>query len=176
VGSTTCRPASRSSAASCFPNTSVVGGGLYPRPIADEKPIWGDGNLEFARWETPFENDVVWVKDVAWRSGTPQLVVVVEVEPSTDGGLDAAARTYGVVFERGVSAFRLLDEGGLLELWGSGAWSGARTFRVRNHAWTRESLLSFTPVPDGWSYVIATHAECVEVIAPGPPQITLRPG
>ncbi|MGQ3278712.1 MAG: hypothetical protein ACT6WE_19475, partial [Shinella sp.] len=85
-----------------------------------------------------------------------------------------ANKIYRVAFPW-VSAMRLLDEGGLLEFWGKtkelGSRPGQTTFRVRNHAWTRESLLSFL-VTDGWSFVVASDNECLEVLSVAPPTIT----
>ncbi|RVG27254.1 IS66 family insertion sequence hypothetical protein [Sinorhizobium meliloti] len=42
---------------------------------------------------------------------------------------------------------------------------GRITFRVRNHGWTEESPLSFMHERvGGWSYVIATDGQCVEML------------
>ena len=78
-----------------------------------------------------------------------------------------------------VSAFRALDEGGLPEFWwetkARGGRPGLTTFRVRNHAWSHESFLSFFHgTAEGWSHVIATDGLCVEVVARNPPEITLE--
>jgi hypothetical protein len=71
---------------------------------------------------------------------------------------------------------RLLDEGGLLEFWEKtkelGGRPGKTTFRVRNHAWTDESFVSFLATNDGWSFVIASDNECLEVLSANPPTIT----
>jgi hypothetical protein len=78
-----------------------------------------------------------------------------------------------------VSAFRVLDEHGLMEFWGEttrqGGMPAQSTFRVRNHGWTKESMLSFLPT-DGWSYVVATDFDCVEIVSANPPLVTLEPG
>jgi len=161
-----------------------------------DKPLWGDGTFEFARWETPFENTDVEVMEIAWGGGPlwhedhkPQwagrslfkspfdtrLTLVVRVhESNADEPGYPNDPLYFVTFQD-VSAFRVLDEGGLLEFWRqteSLGRSGGTTFRVRNHQWSRESLLAFLPGDeDGWSYVIATGGECVEVVARDTPEI-----
>lgn len=82
-------------------------------------------------------------------------------------------KIYRVTFDA-ISAVRLLDEGGLLEFWGKTAEFGSRpgrtTFRVRNHGWTKESPISFL-CSDGWSFVIASQNECLEVVSTDPPKI-----
>lgn len=74
-----------------------------------------------------------------------------------------------------VSAFRVLDEHGLTQLWEKTAELGGRpgqtTFKVRNHLWTEESLISFLGAQDGWSFVIASDWDCVEIVALTPPTI-----
>ena len=79
-------------------------------------------------------------------------------------------------------AFRVLDEGGLIELWGETAAQGGRpgmsTFGVTGHAWSEESFIEFQ-FGDGWSYVVATSDDCLEIVAADPPDVsrltTLRP-
>ncbi len=53
-------------------------------------------------------------------------------------------------------------------MWGADAQAPRRgriTFKVRNHGWTEESPLSFVHGRvGGWSYVIATDDQCVEML------------
>jgi hypothetical protein len=125
--------------------------------------------VEFGEWTTPFADATVDILDVC-------------AVPSEQGHRELSARvhvcdaktTYRLVFPA-IAAFRLLDESGLLELWQKTAELGGRpgqtTFRVRNHGWSRESILSFQ-ASDGWSFVIATADECLEVVARSHPSIT----
>jgi hypothetical protein len=134
--------------------------------------------FEFGRWETPFENAGVWIENVVYDP--PSLAVrlsVYQTEWHVSESALSPEPTYRVSFPR-IRAFRVLDEGGLLELWANTpdeGRPGACTFQVRNHMWTHESPVSFAS-SDGWSYVIATDAECVEVVSrPEPePEITLE--
>lgn len=142
------------------------------------KPDFGDGKFEFGRWETPFENTSVDVIDLAWGAG-PLWPLVVRVQVAgSDEATQADDPLCRVTFSE-VSAFRALDEGGLPEFWwetkARGGRPGLTTFRVRNHAWSHESFLSFFHgTAEGWSHVIATDGLCVEVVARNPPEITLE--
>ena len=138
------------------------------------KPDFGNGELEFSRWETPFENESLTVQEVSYRGCTLSVRVVVDC---ADGVSQAPNPIYLLEFEE-VAAFRVLDEGGLLDMWvsrSSPSQSADSTFRVRNHPWTEESFSSFVSgTDDGWSFVIATHDDCVEILARNPPKITLE--
>jgi len=163
-----------------------------------DKPLWGDGAIEFGRWETPFENDTVWLVELTWGGGTswsdeerPQwtnrslhkspydavLVVLVTVHPPDQIRSDPAHDPlYRVSFDS-VRAFRVLDEGGLPDFGypdAQGRLPPGTTFRVRNHTWSKESLLAFLWADDGWSYAITTGGDCIEVVAADPPVITLE--
>ena len=156
-----------------------------------DKGHFGDGEYEFSRWETPFENDeTLDLLEVAYGLGwafwtdtaerarwldrsilkepfAAELVILVKA---------GNAAVYRVSADR-VGAFRVLDEGGLGDFWGAtqqlGGRPGRSTFRIRNHAWSREGLLPWmTHSDDGWSYVIATWGDCIEIVAPSPPEIT----
>ncbi len=146
---------------------------------------FGSGDFEFAEWTTPFTDAAVEILEVAYapRGATPAHMLVHAPSRWRDPeGRDLVARIhvrdaasiYRLVFPT-IAAMRLLDEGGLLELWEKttelGGRPGRTTFRVRNHAWTRESALSFL-ASDGWSFVIATDDECLEVVSATAPEIT----
>ncbi len=150
----------------------------------------GEGEFTFGEWPTPFaEEKHATIYEVAYSpvlshpdldgetlpesllSRRPKQALVVRVLIENTGDI------YRVSFAE-VSAFRVLDEGGLTEFWKQTSLRGGRpahsTFRVRNHAWTKESFLSFL-ASDGWSYVIATNLGCVEIVSWQPPIITLEP-
>jgi hypothetical protein len=87
------------------------------------------------------------------------------------------ASVYRLSFDT-VSAYRVLDEHGLMQFWQKteelGGRPGQTTFRVRNHLWSEESPLSFLGTQDGWSFVIATDDDCIEIVARTPPAIELE--
>jgi hypothetical protein len=78
---------------------------------------------------------------------------------------------YVVDFD-GVSAFRVLDEHGLLEIWNAGERPNRSLFRVGGHSWTKESELSFFMSGQTYSWMIATGNDCVEVISFNTPHIS----
>lgn len=145
---------------------------------------FGSGDFEFGPWATPFENANIEILEVAfapsrpWPDGDKPHYRDQSLLRSPDDN-DLTARVsvyesrsiYRVVFKR-VSAFRLLDEGGLLQFWQKTKELGGRpvrtTFRVRNHLWAEESFASFLGTEDGWSFVIASDNECLEVLSAGP--------
>jgi hypothetical protein len=128
---------------------------------------YGDGSFQFASWATPLADDIVDLLDVRYDAGTGDLQFRI--------GQSDSDETYSIAF-KGVSAFRVLDEHGLLELWRMteelDGRPGRTTFMVRNHAWCRESIVSFLPT-DGWSYVLATDGDCIEVVCANDPSIRL---
>ena len=78
-----------------------------------------------------------------------------------------------------VGGFRVLDEHGLQEIIKTGLnkidWPTYPTFRVRHHGWSSESPLSFDMgTNDGWSYMIMTGWDCVEVLTSSEPKVTLE--
>ena len=127
------------------------------------------GDFEFGGWTTPFTDIAVQILDVSYapraQNGT-QLVARIYVPER--------GATYRLVFPT-IAAMRLLDECGLLEFWQKteelGGRPGQTSFRVRNHAWAHESVLSFLP-SNGWSFVIATEDDCLEVVSQIAPTIT----
>ncbi|RLQ87745.1 hypothetical protein D8780_05515 [Notoacmeibacter ruber] len=129
---------------------------------------FGSGQFEFGEWTTPFTDAEVEILEVAYvvreQGGSELLVRIRDLYADT---------IYRLVFST-ISAVRLLDEGELLEFWEKTAELGGRpgrtTFRVRNHAWTRESMISFL-ASDGTSFVIASNNECVEVVSVTAPTI-----
>lgn len=139
--------------------------GSEPPPAREAGP----GDIVFGPWATPFADAAVDILGVS-SAQSPEGDVP---------GLTARVRDLGtgqvwrVVFAT-ITAMRLQDEGGLLEVWQRtseiGGRPGRTTFRVRNHGWTRESPITFL-ASDGWSFVIATDDLCLEVVSATPPVI-----
>lgn len=151
---------------------------------------FGSGDFEFGEWITPFTNASVEIIEIAyspkpWPEGAAAYSRANSLLRKHDDS-DLVARVYDrngkksyrVTFSS-ISAMRVLDEGGLAEFWQKTSEFGSRpgntTFRVRNHAWTRESIFPFLSTEDGWSFVIATLNECLEVVSASPPIITEEP-
>lgn len=152
----------------------------------DHNHLFGSGAFEFDQWVTPFSDALIEILEVAYsparpwpKDATPQYRTNSLLRSNNDSDLMARVyvyetdKMYRVTFDT-ISAVRLLDEGGLLELWGKTAEFGGRpgrtTFRVRNHGWTKESPISFL-CANGWSFVIASQDECLEVVSANQPKI-----
>jgi len=75
-----------------------------------------------------------------------------------------------------VGAFRILDEHGIQEIIEAcGKTTTYPTLRVRQHGWSKESPLSFhMGTEEGWSYVIMTGWDCVEVLSQTEPRIVFE--
>jgi hypothetical protein len=146
---------------------------------------FGSGAFEFGEWTTPFTDAAVDILEVSYAPGPapPPPAHRHAASPLREhDGSDLVVRvhdrdagvTYRLAFPT-IAAMRLLDEGGLLEIWQKttelGGRPGRTTFRVRNHAWTNESVLSFL-ASDGWSFVIASDDACLEVVSATAPAIT----
>lgn len=143
--------------------------------------------IEFAEWRTPIENDELQLLDVVYKDGGAAMEFFqrdfgVDIPPSRTMDMDLVARFFSAdqkaIFRVSCSpiAHRVLDEHGLVELWSATAEQGGRpamaTFRVRNHGWTQESHLSFFHgAQDGYSYMIATGWDCLELVSAQPPLV-----
>lgn len=146
-------------------------------------------DVEFESWVTPFTDSALTILEVRAGGGSlriadPATGRTIEI-PSSGGPGDGellvrvfdaeTASVYRLLFSS-VAAFRMLDENSLLELWaatkGPEGRPGKSTFRVRGHMWSRESELAFfLGSSGGWSYLIATDWDCVEVVCPEPPVV-----
>lgn len=148
---------------------------------------FGNGAFEFSQWQTPFENSKIAVLEVAYHSDISlpdqyqsghqyRSLLRSSQEAKLEIRLYAydENRIFRVSFDT-VSAFRVLDEHGLIQLWEKTAELGGRpgqtTFKARNHLWSEESLISFLGAQDGWSFVIASDGDCIEIVARAPPKI-----
>ena len=158
------------------------------RGRCETQPWTGEEGFAFGEWETPFANEYVTIYEVAYSPvlSDPDLDIrempesMLRQRPrhqlTIRISIGKTGQIYRILFEE-TSAFRVLDEHGLTELWQETSGKGSRpaytTFRIRNHAWMRESMASFL-VADGWSYVIATDFDCVEIVSGKPPVIWLE--
>ncbi len=141
--------------------------------------------MEVKDWNTPFSEGSIYIVDLSWNgknfsikypdgnmynlSGSkrhdkyPLIVSVFHVE--SEG-------VYDLMFKF-VSGFRLLDEGGLLEIWNEGE-SFSNCALIKGHGWEQESPITFlSGFEDEWSHLIATENECVEVVSREHPEIKL---
>ncbi|SDD83039.1 hypothetical protein SAMN04488071_1410 [Kordiimonas lacus] len=149
--------------------------------------------VEFERWETPFEFSDTVIFDVQYGNGGFYLYLAEgqklwDLAPSNEKNYDSLTirlfcpddqTVYRIEFDQ-IGAHRVLDEGGLLQLWSSDERRKIRnksdkppmTFRVRGHGWSEESPVSFIhSTTDGWSFVISSSITCVEVLSFNPPEI-----
>jgi hypothetical protein len=88
-------------------NTTARGSDRHMDQGIEVANHFGDGAFVFEPWETPFENSDIELIGVEY-SESGALVIRVRIRE--------AGSIYRVCFEH-VSAFRVLDEHGLLELW-----------------------------------------------------------
>lgn len=128
--------------------------------------LFDRGEFEFGKWITPFENAGIELLEVNYSSVNSKLVIQLHVKD--DGAV------FLIEFEN-VDAFRVIDEGGLLNVWETTKTRGGRpaqtTFKVRNSLWTQESPVSFL-TSDGWSFIVATDWDCAEIVTNSEPKIT----
>jgi hypothetical protein len=123
-----------------------------------------DRIVEFSAWQTDIAESEVAILALQFDALKRQLDVV----------LGQGDERFVARFAE-VEAFRVLDEGGLTQLWAASAENarpGRTTFRVRGHKWTSESEIVFhLGTSEGWSYVIATGDDCIEVLTRTEPLI-----
>lgn len=146
------------------------------------------GAIAFGDWQTPFTDACVDILDLAYgpgrgASGDDGPDAVPPAQGPGGAGLvvrvlDRDAGTIWRLDFAAVAALRVMDEGGLVAVWRASAEGGGRpgrtTFRIRQHAWTRESPLAFL-ASDGWAFVVASDDTCLEVVSAAPPAITAEP-
>lgn len=133
----------------------------------DKSDYTADG-VQFAEWTTGFENDTLSLVSLGLSEERVLSAVFFSHEKNQQVRftfIDARA-------------FRILDEGCLLELWAASKKKprpAQSTFRVRGHAWQAESPLAWFHGSDqsGFSYLVATDWDCLEVIVYDPPTIEM---
>lgn len=147
--------------------------------------------LEFAPWRTPVEDDDLFLMGLKYGGSAPHEVTFpgegfslaldgtegpnnYELEATFLSREKRAAVFFG--FNK-VSAFRVLDEGALLDLWEASEAAPrptSSTFLVRGHKWQDESFLAWG-LEGQYSYMVATDGECLEIVTVGQPVVEFRP-
>jgi hypothetical protein len=149
--------------------------------------------VQFAPWCTPVENDDLQLISVSF-GGSGEINYPndgVSLRLPSDCAVPNSQELEATFFSREqravvtfkfteVNAFRVVDEGGLLEMWEASSRTprpAGTTFRVRGHGWQAESALAWIhgADKDHYSYMIATGWECLEVVGFKDPAIELRP-
>ena len=146
--------------------------------------------IEFSQWHTEVENDELTL--VGIKFGGHEKIEYVQEGVSIEMDFEQGRETNGLeaifiskekrvgvkfMFEN-VSAFRVLDEHGLVDLWNASknnSRPARTTFRVKGHRWQTESELSWVMADCEYSFMIATGWDCLEVVAWGEPKITFLP-
>jgi len=142
--------------------------------------------MKIGRWQTPFELGDLYITGLFWGGdfilqlpGGKRYQIKNTPHPGGDLSLELfhlpSEGRYRLHYHS-VTAFRMLDEHGLLELWQAlnelGDEQGYNSRLIKDHAWSRESPISFFHRhSDGWSHLICTGDECVEVLCPSAPEI-----
>lgn len=146
--------------------------------------------IEFAPWPTEVENDDLTLVGV--RYGGHAAIDFVKDDHTIELTLDYAdsergleatfisrEKMAGVVFHfDDVSAFRVLDEHGLIHLWNASKDTprpASTTFKVKGHLWQTESELSWIMRDCEFSYMIATDWDCLEVVTDCEPSVEIIP-
>ena len=146
--------------------------------------------IKFSEWRTEVENDDLAFVGLGY-GGYERIEYVKDgfsielglADDESDGALEATfisrEKKAGVKFSfANVSAFRVLDEHGLVDLWNASKLQSRpaqTTFKVKGHKWQTESELSWLMPGCEYSFMIATGWNCLEVIANCEPTITLLP-
>ena len=122
--------------------------------------------VQFAKWRTAVQDDALALRSVGYSDAR-----------ILTASFTALNRKEDVEFRfPDTWAFRVLDEGALLELWAASSEAprpAQTTFRVRGHKWQDESFLAWihgTSEPY-FSYMIATDWDCLEVVCHGRPKV-----
>ena len=156
---------------------------------ASPKSEWTVDSIEFAPWETTVADDELALASLSYVGTTKVAYADFELElPTTTAS--AACDLEAIFFSkekhsavgfsfRKVYAFRVLDEMGLAELWRASAdrpRPTQSTFRVRGHRWQIESEPQWVlfAEPGGFSYLVATENDCLEVVCSEPPVIKIE--
>ncbi len=148
-------------------------------------------NIEFAPWPTIVEADDLHLVELRYANGAPKIDFPndgfsLEMQDGAVGDrcdleavFFAREKRAAVVFSfESVSAFRVLDEHGLIDMWHASATSPrptSTTFKVRGHGWQAESPLSWEMFDCEFSHMIATGWDCLEVVTTCEPKVELIP-
>jgi hypothetical protein len=148
------------------------------------------GGIEFAPWPTLVEDDELHLVSLRYGEAPKKVHFISEgfslelADSETDkvGTLEATflsrEKRAAVVFAfDNVSAFRVLDEHGLVDMWNASAKSqrpAQTTFKVKGHKWQEESFLSWFMPQCEFSFMAATGWDCLEVVTATEPTVELR--
>jgi len=127
--------------------------------------LTADG-VQFAEWKTGVENDELDLVSISLNADHTLTAIFLSLTKQLE-----------VKFEfQDARAFRVLDEGGLLELWAASQERprpAQTTFRVRGHTWQYESPLAWVhgTAEPYFSYMIATDWDCLEVVSYDAPTV-----
>ena len=150
--------------------------------------------IEFGDWSTPLLGKEIYILSVGYSRDnefglgikTDKHYLIRNSHFQNSAFTDLLVRVFCVESEEvyqiqfyNVGGFRVLDEHGLQEIIASNEietkWPTFPTFRVRHHGWTNESPISFhMGTTDGWSHMIMTGWDCVEVLTLDEPKVTLE--
>ncbi|PKP93256.1 MAG: hypothetical protein CVT77_06320 [Alphaproteobacteria bacterium HGW-Alphaproteobacteria-16] len=147
--------------------------------------------IEFAPWNTVVESDDLHMVRLRYGEGPskvdfPSDGFALEL-PGDEVGrtsrleatfLSREKRAAVVFYFENVSAFRVLDEHGLLDIWNASMHlprPANSTFKVRGHKWQEESFLSWEMFDCKFSLMIATNWDCLEVVTADEPRVELKP-
>ncbi|WP_306250332.1 hypothetical protein [Parvularcula sp. IMCC14364] len=149
--------------------------------------------VQISDWDTPFENDEVHILEVIYSYSEAEFqhkdfgVYAFTSSIGQDYSfvvrilVPKSGEIYSVNFSY-VCGYRVMDEVGYAYLAQHTAKAERRltTVKVRQHPWAQESPGLFdASIKDGWSFLILSGDECVEVVSPVEPVIqkenTLRP-
>ena len=155
-----------------------------------EGPEVAQGAIEFAPWPTAVENDELWLVTLRYGDASQKVDFVsdgfslqlAESAAPESGILEATflsrEKRAAVVFTfTDVSAFRVLDEHGLTDVWLASSKEerpAHTTFKVKGHKWQEESFLTWFMPSCEFSFMIATGWDCLEVVSASEPAIELR--
>jgi len=120
-------------------------------------------------WETPFKDGNIEIISTVWEEyADNELSIKI---------YHMKSKSIYLINFKYISAYRMLDEHGLLEIWGERDKQSLQivnTYLVKGHIWSEESIISFLQAyQDGYSFLIATEGMCVEIIAPDIPLIQM---
>ena len=144
--------------------------------------------MQISKWNTPIEHGVLNILSVSWSSwdwytGSTDAKNhnVCDSDELDSNSLKVVVMhcihedESDVIFElnfTGVGAYRLLDENGLSELHEIDVGK-ANTFKVKGNGWSKESSCSFDMnTQNGWSFMLTTGGECLEVLCQREPTFT----
>ena len=155
-----------------------------------EGPEVAQGAIEFAPWPTAVENDELWLVTLRYGDASQKVDFVsdgfslqlAEGAAPERGVLEATffsrEKRAAIVFTfTHVSAFRVLDEHGLTDMWLASSKEerpAHTTFKVKGHKWQEESFLTWFMSSCEFSFMIATGWDCLEVVSASEPTIELR--